>query len=624
MKNRKYPAVLALLLAIIMTFTACGGTDPKEELPVTAEAKFSNFIKIEGNEENPLRKVTLMTETHGEVIATYENSVLFYKESKDKLNNLTQTYQLYSISEGKTLLTVTNAYPDEYGWVNDFGHVTRPEKEIGEVSFMTTNGVHYLAVEWITRTPISNRIIEDEHLEDSYIEDYYYDFYDIYGTFIATSGVAQKGTKVKEKNDYTLLSFGKTVAIFDEDDKLVDAYNGDTATAPTLYDHTNDTYNYILGLPNGATDNSFATKRTSIKVYDKEGNLVLDYAHGDHATYSVANVLESGDILIQQLLLARGTEYDFEMGDTRFNVETFIIDVETGKTTALESFRYMIKDSIAFAEDFDKAANGSLAATENVRNIAVAQDLETKKERTIFFDNLGNVNFAFDGILCYEAKETAIDKIKVLDKTHILLSLYDAADAKYAIIDNNGKLITYVPDGAYILEDYIVTDKAVYNFSMEKIRDLNSQIGSYDEGSLTLKACFGNVMLFTATRTVQYSDQEPEITTYTILYNISSNYVNSSSDTTIVNYSQDGVGGYILTRTEAATGYLYHVVNGDADTVFTAAAASVSTRACEDAIFVLVDFDGDGKTDNTYMITESAVTSSYDDYDDYDDQTDKE
>ena len=232
MKNKKYIVIISALLMILMALTACqDGKVPETpaDAPVTVEAKFDNFIKTVAKENNPLNKVALISDAYGEMCDwEYDLGLaILYKESKDKLNNLTETYTIYSVADGTVLCQIMNTYPDEYGRTDDFGNTTYPEKSISDVYFDWTyayNDVYYVVVEWEIRTPIDEEIIEDEDLDTSYTVDTYYDFYDITGKFIATSSVVDDGDYKDGNESISLVSFGKTVGVFDKDGKLVAHY----------------------------------------------------------------------------------------------------------------------------------------------------------------------------------------------------------------------------------------------------------------------------------------------------------------------------------------------------------------------------------------------------------------
>ncbi len=608
MKNRKYIAILSLLLALVMALTSCGGSgDPGEgDTPVTAEAKFASFVNLVKYEDAPLMKVENMTETYGTAEYAYDDAVVFYNETKDKLNNLTQTVTLYSISEAKALLTITNAYPDEYGWENEFGHETHPEKRIVNAGILTENAIPFLLVEWEICTPIDPQTVKDQRLDESYEFSTSFDFYDIYGTLIASTSLDEEfledGLFVDSNLDFVHLCFGKTIAVFDaKTNKLVKTYNGDTEAAPILYDFSNEAYDYLLGVPNGITDDSFISKRTEIRVFDKKGNLVLNYLHGDLTTYCIPTVLDNGDILLQQLSYTDSPDFDYGIGEMRFNIDTFLLDVQTGKVSELKDFKYLLQGQIIFADAFAETFGDGFAATKDVRNVGSAVDLETKTECTLFFDNFGTVNYVFNGRLCYEMNS---DKAPVvLDEKHVLVYL-ESDVAERAILGADGKVIAYVPDGATVLKDYVVTDEAIYDLDMKKIADLGYWNENYD--SITPRAVFGNCIVFTATDTTNYDGSNPELTNYVIIYDAQQNEAATYSDTELYRFNTDhgSMGGYAVLRKEAHDGlFTYEIVNGKGDIIFTSTAVyDIEILSCIDSI--VVNTNGIDDADETYLILE--------------------
>ncbi|MBQ7363150.1 MAG: hypothetical protein IJW48_01730 [Clostridia bacterium] len=620
MTKKRIISIISFLLVAIMALAACSPKTPETpDAPVTAEGILSSFVTFKDTEVKPLNNASSLSDELGKVYDSNVNYTVFYKETKDRFNNLTETYSIYSIEEKKVVGTVSNTYADEWGWEDDFGNETYPEKLITDVNLVQlTEDVTYLSVEWTTYTPIDEEIVEEEELAWSYTEKTYYEFYDMAGALVATSYVAENGEYVSSNEYYTLVSFGKNIAIFDnEDSKVLSTYDGDAEPNPVLYDFMNDEYNYLLNVDNGAIDPTLMGKRTKIMVFDKENNLVLEYAHGDYPTLVQSKVLESGDILIQHVIVTDGNEYDAFIGGMKYNLDSFILDVETGVVTELADFGYAI-NNIYFADEFLEDAPDGAATTENVRNIASATSLADEKEYTIFFDNFGNVNFVFDGKLAYEMDDE--ETFRVLSEDRLLITLASDVTRK-AVIDNAGNVVTYIPDDAIILRDYIVTGDRdghilVYDFDMKLVRTLSDDwSSSYNsEGeSINFHGALGNNLVFTATNRTSTGSGDNVIydfVPYVVIINVKNDNVDHMSDSYVERLDDDLL--IIKKESKRAHTPVYTVKNENGKTVLTASAYNYSIISrCDEAV-IIEFYTSDERL--AYLIDNTGV--EHDDYDD--------
>ena len=615
MKNKKYIAIISALLMILMALTACqDGKVPETpaDAPVTVEAKFDNFIKTVAKENNPLNKVALISDAYGEMCDwEYDLGLaILYKESKDKLNNLTETYTIYSVADGAVLRQIMNTYPDEYGGTDDFGNTTYPEKSISDIYFDWTyayNDVYYVVVEWETHTPIDEEIIEDEDLDTSYTVDTYYDFYDITGKFIATSSVVDEGDYMDGNESISLISFGKTVGVFDKDGKLVRTYNGDTEASPVIYDYSNDKYDYNA-VPFGIVDEDSQWSRMALMIYDKEGNLVREYYNGDYATMVNYSILANSNVLIQHVVvLGDSVEADVYMNGMALNVDSFILDVETGAVTELPDFGYMLDDNIRYAGNFeDYYTVEGLVATENVRNVASATDLKSLESVTIFFDNFGNVNFVSDFVINQEMGP--YDSIvRVIDTDHILVYVSSGVTDR-AMLAADGSLIAYIPDDAVVLDNYIICEDVIYDLGMNRVGSIDTNMWFNEEKDVLKSAyLFGDCIVFEyidVETIYEDGDSYDKGTNMVCVFDIKhQNYYKYENTTVHDKSDKEGMGGYVILRKSNGYDYNFIVINGTGDSVLT-------TPKC----YYLYHYEFDDvliveTADSVYLITEAATNS---------------
>ncbi len=617
--KRRIISLVSLLLVLVMAFVSCANDkkvyeDPKPDNPVTAEGVLNNFLSFKKAEDvKPINNAAHLNDSLGQTYEVYGDYAIFVKETKDRLNNLTETYSVYSIADKAVAFTVSNTYADEWGWEDDFGNVTYPEKVIDEVDIVDDYGIVYFVVEWTAYTPINEEIIEEEELEWSYTESEYCEFYDVKGNLIATSHVEDEGEGIDYNDYYTVVSFGRTTAVFDnETSEVVMKYDGDVEPTPPLYDFMNDWYNYMLNVPVAGispdVNPNLSMVRTAIRVYDKEGGLVLDYVHGDNAINHIVEVLDNGDILIQNMYVANTVDYDYFYEGMKVNVDTVILDVETGKVTEIADFDYLV-NGVYFAEDILEE-NDAYTFTENVRNIAYARDMVEDKLCTIFFDNFGNVNFIFDGKLAYEKEDNSnlyVEQCTVLREDRLLITLASGV-AEKAIIDNSGNVIAYLNENCLVLDDYIAVVEPdysieVFDFDMKAVKTISNSWVSYYinlEDTINFYGTLGNSILFSIVD--KWNDYgvsgDPVPMQRDIIYSVdvTNGYSSSKTDYVFVTYNTVQPEGFVVVKkeTKEMTTPLFLVLNENAQVVLTVSASNVEIVYCEDAIALLKIHTADG------------------------------
>ena len=614
--KRRIISIVSLLLAFVMLFTSCSDkkkVEPREDNPVTAESVLNNFLSFKkGEDVKRMNNAQHLNETLGETYNNNDEYIIFHKETKDRLNNLTDTYSVYSIKNKAVAFTITNTYADEWGWEDDFGNETYPEKLIEKVKIETYDDITYFVVKWTAYTKIEDEIVEEEELEWSYVETCYCEFYDIEGNLLSTSHTEESGRVVSENDYYTVIDLGKTIAVFDnETGKVVSKYDGDVSSTPKLYDYSNEYYDYMLQVPvsgiSPAVNPTLYMFRTAIRVYDKEGDLILDYAHGDIAGMITRNieVLEGGDILIQNIYAATTVDYDYVMDGRKVNVDTYILDVETGKITML------LKD------------NDGYEFTDNVRNIMVTSDFETDTIVTVFFDNFGNVNYVFDGKLAYEKDDAAdvrAEQCTVLADNRLLVTRASGV-ADRAIIDNSGNVVAYLTPECLVLDDCIVIIKPnfeveVYNFDMSFVRSVYySALSSYqgENDSITFKGTVGNSLLFSVVDAWYTYDVDgmPVLneTHLTVIIDIEISSINTYTDNILVDFGAEKPEKFavMFEFIEDSKNRIYTVINENAKVVLTVIGYDVEIIYSDESIALLKFMTEDGE--QCYLVDN---TNSYD------------
>lgn len=515
---KSFLIVLVLLCLVLCTF-ACDSpsTDDtiKDVAPVTvtAEAIMSNFITFEYVEtEGSLSASKNLSEEYGTLTSSgTTNLLVFRKETKDYMNKVTVTFTVYSICEKKAVATFTHQYEDEdYNRSDDFGNSVFPASQMYvTVSSIANNSIDYITVTKITNTRIDDELIEKNELNDSYSHSYSFEYYDAQGTHITTTSVANTGRLIDYNNDFAKVSFGKTFAVMDMvENKLVKTYDGDVTGEYLFYSYSNDRYNYSLNSLYGGVDGGYPIGGNGkIEVYTKSGKLVCEYIYSDYAMNAVAHVLANGDIMIQYLFVTDKISCDFVIDGNNYDLQTLLLDVETGKTTEVE-FNYFIGTLYDTDELAAQSLRNGISITfneTNVRNVASAVKIENGSVNSgatdlIFFDDLLNVNYVLDKTI---PDQDVDGQFVPLFGGYFLVELVNETNAMAIVKD--GQVVTYVPESATVTEYAIITENGIYNLSMNLLLDLSESDYVYPDGyyptqpdasEYTFRNCIGKYAIY--------------------------------------------------------------------------------------------------------------------------------
>ena len=517
MKRISLIAIVSLLLALVLTLASCQnagtvdrGYDPEQA--VTAESVAANFIKFAAKGPSMFGSIGQILTQHGKPVDMDGGYIVFYKETKDYMNNLTEEYTIYNIAEDKVLTTIKNTYADEFGGKDEYGNQYRPAKTLS-VSVDVVNDIVYFAATYTCNTRIADEIIDEEELKESYSISTYTDFYDISGNLFATSTTAKVGKFVGSNDRYNAIAFGKTVGIFKKSDSTLATTADGDAEKISLPDFSNEKYYYYLGVSKGQVDYGFENTRGAIEVYNHKGKLVLEYdLPYEEGVGRMVNVLDNGDILIQTMTETDSLEYDVAMYGKRFIISTYVVDVETATANKVD-FDYVINGQVITRADYATWAEElGLEITDNIRNVGYGVKLNREdktyetEESLIFFDSLLNVNFVYTGDLEYGA--SVFDEYTLLKDGYMLMDIDNGATSR-AIFDKNGAFVCYVPDGAIVTFSRIVVGYTTsYDLTMKNPEELSTNWLSSYAAEPEFVCTMGDCVVYQG-KTRDYVDGEP-------------------------------------------------------------------------------------------------------------------
>lgn len=500
MKSSKFIKLLAALLCVIMAFVSCsgdtanaGGANPDAIKPLsdstplledvsagaTVYKSLSDLVDI--NYKSPeYFKEALKLE--GELVNSDEESFVFVmRTSKIGADNLAkEVYSVYSILNGECILTVENTY--------DY---TKAEKDsevnvsvISEDGFIVPFSV--IAVEKTTRTLLTAEEMEGNFRFDkadlNYKVETSYEFYDMAGKLFDTSNTYKTVEIETNMSSYVTpfkVVIGEATHYFNFKSEYVRTENeNDAGIGAYIAERGNNgyKYSYDYGL---------------MQIFDTiTGKILAQY---DIGTPDVYAILEDGTIFVQNRILVEddGADYDYADIDdytyrlTKYNLETYLINAETGEKTELD-FDYIV-ESISAISGFREVEDVLAMVTpyevvykDTVINFAAASKIVDKQlsdSVQIFFDNSLNIN--------YESSGEDFANKPLLGVGGTVLSngsiLYSTIEGYKIIVGKDGKE-TLLPDSAEVFDPVIITEDKVYDLDLNVIiSDRDGHYG-YDYG----------------------------------------------------------------------------------------------------------------------------------------------
>ncbi len=506
MKYMNIIKLLSVLLCIGMLFVACDNGDTEkntdeagttveaeteevtepatdESLLENVEPKFENFFEILEAESVELGTASRV---EGEIIDQDKYNELFVlkKTDIDTKNNVTETFEVYSLQSGKIVLTVNNTYYNgdyaTFDWDNflikgynheiiDGGHVIINGGDVKYPSSVVDVEL-YNGFMIVVKEAKLTEIEEDVRLDNPdgclYEIEFKYSYYDIFGTLITESN-NKLDIEVSQHvgSDVFTVKLGATVAYFDmETYKLIKTGDRYSQHATEVYQYETDKYGYYIystGTIAGLGEIYY------LDVVDKtDGKLDRYYADTAYE-YPQMYVLHNGDILFQYINeVKEGDPYDFAELDSMsgefgyYQLAHVLLSVDDGVKTAVDLPYYF--NTIIPGEDYAEMMMleyDNIGVTENARNVAYAEKIVDKKledSTLLILDNDMKVLYELEKIV----PEHMLDieyalGFKILDNGDYLVDLVGVS-ANRAIVRPDGTVRAYLKDTMQVVGDHII------------------------------------------------------------------------------------------------------------------------------------------------------------------------
>ena len=475
MKNKILKTLLAVTVCASTLLGACGAKDKNDsDVAPKVDAVFSNFLALEKQANRFVGEVDLVNDSYGKVAQVVDTYALFVNEDKNFLNEIEKVWTLYDMYAKKSVWSKKVSYPDgDYDSLDKYGNEKHAPVEVS-VSIVDDLSIPYVKV--VTKT---YQAYTDEQMQEfkennitgsSYVEKTSTEWYSMNGAKISSTNYATDSKTlvkvIRSNSEKVQMSFGKTVAVFDKNTyALLDSWNGDVENNSALSSMESDKYVYY---PNASG--------SVIEVKDKES---LEVVATFNINYSMdvldikAEVLSSGDIMLQKIVQASAANYDFlySSGSMYVNVPAKLItqrfDVETNKVENIDTDYVFVE---FFTKDrFQKeVVDGSgLKLTKNVHNVALAKKITDKNiddasSAYVFFDSALNIQYEWKALI---PEQVDLTSMKALPNGNIIVNVESmAVDADgnritRAVVDKDGNFVRYISSNENIVGENIVMIK---------------------------------------------------------------------------------------------------------------------------------------------------------------------
>ncbi len=531
MKKSKFIKLFSAMLCIVMLFVSCDNTDntpPAEPTPLTFNDVFANDFESDKVVLTSAEKIEL-----GEKIDERDFLAIFMETKPDSLGKTATVFNVFNYYASKNVLTLESTYDPaiqaEYDADEDLpAPVNYPIPEIvsddGIIAVTTYSAQKPTDEQIKAYTESFSKAMQDPaylilmeaELSKLYLYVATVDYYDAMGNKITTYKSQPMTADDIDNIDASDFVIDLPVTIdgaqYKIHDKIVTLKKDGSAVKVEdsfgniihNYDAVNGKYGYYLNAYSAAAySNPLAA---AIQVYDTEtGELVLqhnidfDFTDSDFNAMLGGNndpvaayVLDNGNVYVSVLipLTDDAEEYDFILpmpnddDEQKYRVDSYILDVTTGETKAVEITDAVIKYLYSYT-DMKKDAeleDRKPMFTDKATNIAITvgiynKTLNTANPKLVVLDNDMNVIYTLDlSSLAYEA-DVSEDSygFSFLSTGDLMIELAENTAADYAIVKTDGTIRCYVPKNATVGDGFIYKNGVIYDYDLKVLCDLETK-----------------------------------------------------------------------------------------------------------------------------------------------------
>jgi len=428
-----------------------GETEIVDEQENANHEMHSYFDLDDKAEADPLASISRID---GEIVQVDDenNLAVIVRKDLDNMSNVVKTVEVYDLLTGEVIRTDSVTYPYG-GYPNDIVEL--------DVSIIYP----VIKVQKTSRTVTDNGVDIDDRGDDTYETSYSVSYY-----LACKDGELLHSTDSTECDTYeydnglVCVEMGDRLVWIDKNlnqirqvEKIFADYN--YSVYPWMFDSEYKGYLYSY-------DDS------SLMIFNHAGMACGTYRAGEDSRISCF-VLDNGDVLIQEFTSVGIYEScDFVIMGTRYTMKSMIMDVVDGSVTEVE-LDFIVND---LESEYGQESHEPRIKLANGRdNLAVvykvADGYVSQYASVCVLDNDCNVVYTVkndtDGVT-FEYGMTYIGNGKYIAGMN--------SDGYYweAIFDLDGNFISAVSFASNITDKYIVSDKAIYNYKMELVYDMEA------------------------------------------------------------------------------------------------------------------------------------------------------
>ena len=449
--KKKLLVLVAMLLCVVTVLASC--------------ASSMKFEKVVGdgtyNDENPTLTTAAKVDVKGEKVNAKGDLVVF-KDTTDGLD----TWTVYNLATGATAWTATETKTEAGATTTEVDYLvnlyTYDDEDVSWFKVTTTT---------TTVTTVENGP-NDEDTKNAY------SLRDAKGTEFATSN--SKTATVVELLD--LIRFDGKVYRIAKDGTIAYAFDlNDFAAMPAVTQKVGDYYYKV----NVLEEEEGLVIANAISVYNSNLELVAHHTAHSEVSYTTYHILNNGNVLFQYMLEESDTteDYDLKMDGGYVTVQSYLINVETGKVKEL-NLDFAIWGINARQSDADQ-----WIYDEKVENLAIVTYFEDERmdysataKKLVSLSNKGKVNGEVNLI-----DNQAPEMPKLVANNRWIVS--DLAGNKF-LLNEEGEVMANVTAMTNYNASFIMLNGKIYDW------DLNVK---YDmaENDVTVKAILDHGVLMT-------------------------------------------------------------------------------------------------------------------------------
>ena len=305
-----------------------------------------------------------------------------------------------------------------------------------------------------------------------------YKLYDANGTEAAS---VSKATYPSTAQNLDLIEFNDVIYRVGTDGSVVKAFDVNDLSKfdITKLDAKSENYYYDYSHEEGQDNNKITVLNDYITVYSAvDGTPVSYYQKPSYATDVKYFILSNGNIFVQYAVREDSytDKYDYLDGTNKYTIEQKIVNPKNGDVKDVKNSKnpVYIKDVDALSgvidEDYTFTTDEYKGSAKNFASVQKIEDkkINTSTDYNYFMSDKGKLSEIEDTVVAQKGKG------KVLDNGYVIFTNKLGQEFLY---DAKLKLVGDISGATAYTNKFILTEKAVYDYNLNKIVDIGGDNG---------------------------------------------------------------------------------------------------------------------------------------------------